>query len=280
MHLTAHWRYADSCDLNCGFCFGLPETGFKRDRVDERLIVDKLASAGFTHLVFTGGEPLTRKQDLLSLIEYATGRGLSCSLDTNGLGLDESTLTVLQKCDVLVGLPLYSGGSQPHDEMVSKEGHHDTVVSLLAKLRARSVRTRINTAVTARNLQDILSIGDIVRENAVLYWNLLKFRAYRRALHHRDEYRVSDEAFKAKVAEIRQRHPSINLVVRDGDDDRKCAYFFIRKDGTVVSPVEDGREEVLGDLVEESAADMLGRIDAGHNNRKTVIERLSYIGEI
>lgn len=92
MPLTAHWRYGDSCNANCGFCFGLPEENIIERKIDEFKIIDKLVGAGFTHLCFTGGEPLLRKKELLPIIDYACTKGLKCLLDTNAAFLDDDVL--------------------------------------------------------------------------------------------------------------------------------------------------------------------------------------------
>jgi radical SAM protein with 4Fe4S-binding SPASM domain len=73
-----------ACNLNCVWCYNNSRTPLPGEltAAEWKRCIDRLAGAPCT-LLFTGGEPLTRK-DLLDIAGYARQRGLGAQLFTNG----------------------------------------------------------------------------------------------------------------------------------------------------------------------------------------------------
>jgi len=63
-------------------------------------VLDDLAEFGVPVVLFSGGEPLVRK-DLIDLANYAVGRGMRSVISTNGTLITRNMAKELRK----VGLP-------------------------------------------------------------------------------------------------------------------------------------------------------------------------------
>lgn len=277
-NITAHWRYSPKCNLNCDFCFALPDPAENGD-IDEKKIVDEILEAGFSHLVFTGGEPTIRKKELLEIIPYAHKKGLKLGIDTNGYHLDDELIRTVKENNVTLGLPLYSTNSEIHDNLVGSKGHHQSVVSLLRKVKENGIKTKINTMVSKKNKDDLLGIGEIIQNNSIDYWNIIRFKAYRKALSKKGDYDITEDEFLDVVNNIKQKYPSIKIVGHTKNEDRQ-EYFFIMADSRVVQPTKNGEERYIGDLKKESAKELIKRFDVDSNSKRTLIERVKNEGLI
>ncbi len=82
--------------------------------------IDEMANLGTRALIFSGGEPLLRKEFVLSLAEYCVDAGMLPAILTNGLLLDHKVAFELKDSGILaVGIPIDSIVPQTHDK--SKE---------------------------------------------------------------------------------------------------------------------------------------------------------------
>ena len=91
------WEITHACNLRCSHCLvgdllGPADLDLSFDGVCR--VLDEVASLGATHLAILGGEPLVRK-DIIPIIKYAVERGLSVSMVSNGIGINEHILIKL-----------------------------------------------------------------------------------------------------------------------------------------------------------------------------------------
>jgi radical SAM protein with 4Fe4S-binding SPASM domain len=87
------------CNLDCGFCFnrGLPPQA-DVDVGDFESMLDRLLAAGVRTLDMLGGEPTLHPQ-LEALVAAIAGRGMRCTISTNGFG----DLEVLERLEERFG---------------------------------------------------------------------------------------------------------------------------------------------------------------------------------
>ena len=79
------WNLTRRCNLRCIHCYASASEDSARElTTDEaKAVIDDLAEMGIPLLLFSGGEPLLRK-DIFELASYATSKGIRCALSTNG----------------------------------------------------------------------------------------------------------------------------------------------------------------------------------------------------
>lgn len=278
-NITAHWRYSTKCNLDCEFCFALPDSS-ENINIDEKKIVDKILEAGFEYLIFTGGEPTTRKEELLEIIPYAYKKGLKIEIDTNGSYLDDNLMKVIKESNVTLGLPLYSAKPEIHNNLVKNGEHYKTVIALLEKASKMGIKTKINTMVSKKNKDDFLDIGKIIEKYNVSHWNMLRFKPYRRALLSKEDYNITESEFLDIIKKVKDKHPSVKIIGHTKNEDSKRDYFFITRNGKVIQPIENGKERFIGDLINESAEELVQRINIQNNKMKTIVERVANEGMI
>ena len=80
------WNMTRRCNLKCVHCYAhAVEVDGTDDinTVQAKAMIDDLAGFGVPVMLFSGGEPLVRK-DLVELASHATGKGMRAVISTNG----------------------------------------------------------------------------------------------------------------------------------------------------------------------------------------------------
>ena len=80
------WNMTQRCNLKCMHCYAkaIEEDGQDPITTDQaKAMIDDLAQFGAPVMLFSGGEPLVRK-DLVELASHATAKGMRAVISTNG----------------------------------------------------------------------------------------------------------------------------------------------------------------------------------------------------
>ncbi len=143
----------DRCNLQCTHCLraiNVDRRDLPRDLA--HAILDEAHAAGFTTLVFTGGEP-TLHPHFVELAEHALRRGFALTVVTNGQtprrlwellagDLDFSTLTVALSAE---------GADRASFDLIRGRNAYRRFLRTVLGLAARRVRFRLSFAVGAWN---------------------------------------------------------------------------------------------------------------------------------
>ena len=96
------WNMTKRCNLKCVHCYAqaVPVDGADDISTEQaKTMIDDLAAYGAPVMLFSGGEPLVRK-DLVELASHATSKGMRAVISTNG------TLITKEKARELKGVGL------------------------------------------------------------------------------------------------------------------------------------------------------------------------------
>lgn len=90
------------CPLDCIHCYESENLSDKEllDREDLRLIMRRICESGINHIQFSGGEPLCRFQDMISLMNQF-GKGQDFWINTSGFGLDKGKAKVMKESGMI-----------------------------------------------------------------------------------------------------------------------------------------------------------------------------------
>ena len=80
------WNMTQRCNLKCVHCYAHAIEVDGSDDINTtqaKAMIDDLAAYGAPVMLFSGGEPLVRK-DLVELASHATSRGMRAVISTNG----------------------------------------------------------------------------------------------------------------------------------------------------------------------------------------------------
>ena len=93
------WNMTKRCNLKCVHCYAHAQDMHGQDDLttaDGKKIIDDLAQFGVPVLLFSGGEPLVRK-DLPELAAYAVENGMRAVISTNGTLITRDTAQTLKE---------------------------------------------------------------------------------------------------------------------------------------------------------------------------------------
>lgn len=165
------------CNLDCPYCFGPKKTEKKlaSQKSLEELIAKK-AEEGFKTIIFTGGEPLLRK-DIAELIAFTKDLGLYTILHTNGILLSKKILEKIKTNIDQINLPLDGFDALTHDSFRGAD-HFVKVEAALRLLAGKKIKTVISTVAHAQNHQFVELIGKIIPP-WIYKWRIFQFKKTR-----------------------------------------------------------------------------------------------------
>jgi MoaA/NifB/PqqE/SkfB family radical SAM enzyme len=168
-----HWYITDRCNLKCGYCFK-PEFSYHEDESRNVNLARILANTDITKVTLGGGEP-TLARNLAEIIHILKQSGKYVSLHTNGLLLDDKTISELEVDDI--ALPVDSTDRDTQRRLRGKRflAVVDKLPQLASKILERGIKLGYHTVFTAINYQEIQEIYDFINKKGFSYWRIYEF---------------------------------------------------------------------------------------------------------
>jgi radical SAM protein with 4Fe4S-binding SPASM domain len=162
------WNATSKCNLKCIHCYANAKVvGDELNTEEAKLFIDDLAEMRIPVLLFSGGEPLLRK-DILELMTYATSKGVRCSLSTNGTLISSKVAEKLKEAGIsYVGVSI-DGVRETNDVFRGVRGAFDKAFEGLLNVKEVGIPTGVRFTVTKYNLKDVPAIVDLLVENEIL----------------------------------------------------------------------------------------------------------------
>ena len=107
------------CQCRCVHCSAVSQAddGEEMSTAEVKTLMDEAASLGVMQVIFSGGEPMLRR-DIVELVAHATRLGMLVRLNTNGLLLTPERARALKQAGlVLVGLSIDHPDPEVHDRL-------------------------------------------------------------------------------------------------------------------------------------------------------------------
>lgn len=160
------WNTTSKCNLKCIHCYA-NVTSSDELRTDEaNAFLDDLAGMKIPMLLFSGGEPLLRK-DLYELASYISSKGIMCSLSTNGTLIDEDVAQKIKESGISYAGVSIDGKAETNDNFRGVNGAFDKAFQGLLNSKNAGLMTGIRFTVTKYNLDDVPYIIDLLAENDI-----------------------------------------------------------------------------------------------------------------
>lgn len=168
-----HIALTERCQCRCVHCYarGREEERLKELGTDEvRSLIDQGRRLGAAYVVFSGGEPLLRK-DIVELVAYAHRKGLITRINTNGLLFTPENTARLKKAGLTqAGVSIDDPDPETHDRLRGLPGGFARTIEGIRNLKANGILCQIQTYASRRNipegLRKIIALG---RELDVFY---------------------------------------------------------------------------------------------------------------
>jgi len=158
------WNVTRRCNLQCVHCYSNShdETAAAELSTDEgKALIDDLAAFGSPVILFSGGEPLARR-DIFDLAGHAVRRGIRAAISTNGTLLDNEAAERLKGAGVAyVGISL-DGLRETNDRFRRVPGAFDQALEGIRACRGAGLKVGLRFTMTKRNLADLPSIFDLI----------------------------------------------------------------------------------------------------------------------
>jgi MoaA/NifB/PqqE/SkfB family radical SAM enzyme len=161
--LIVGWYLTYRCNRSCDFCGLESAVGPELDTKQVLKVLDRLASAGTRVIVFSGGEPLMRK-DLPEILARGKSLGIKSGLTSNGTMIPDRIDEIAGNLDH-VKLS-FEGPKEVHDQ-IRGEGSYKEVMDAAEALLSRGVSLLLNTTLTGRNIGHVEEILDTARRLGV-----------------------------------------------------------------------------------------------------------------
>ncbi len=163
------WNMTRRCNLKCIHCYSNSADIDYPDELtteEAKIMIDDLAAFGSPVLLFSGGEPLMRK-DLLELAKYATDKGMRAVISTNGTLITKEIAAELKKIGLsYVGVSL--DGLQPtHDRFRGRKGAFEKAMEGIRNCREAGIKVGLRFTVNRHNVADVPAMFDLMRKEKI-----------------------------------------------------------------------------------------------------------------
>jgi len=160
------WNMTKRCNLKCVHCYAQavdPEGVDDISTAQAKVLIDDLSAYGAPVMLFSGGEPLVRK-DLVELASYATSKGMRAVISTNGTLITKEKARELKNVGLsYVGISL-DGGEEIHDKFRGVSGAFKKALQGVENCMAEGLKVGLRFTINKRNQGEVPTIFKIVRE--------------------------------------------------------------------------------------------------------------------
>jgi radical SAM protein len=172
------WETTKACPLTCRHCRATAQPEAAPGELDTNegfALIDSLAAAPGRKpvLVFTGGDCLVR-DDIVALAARAGARGIPVAIaPAVSPRLRPALVRQLREAGVAhASISLDGARAATHDDIRQVPGHFEATLDALAMLAAEGVHVQVNTAVMARNADEIAGIAALLHGRGVGVWEV------------------------------------------------------------------------------------------------------------
>jgi len=165
-HPVVVWNVTRRCNLKCVHCYAhARDESFSNELTTEqgKQLIDDLADFGVPVILFSGGEPLIRK-DLPELAHYAVEKGLRAVISTNGTLIPPETAKILKDIGLsYVGISL-DGMEAINDRFRGVKGAFKAALEGIENCRNAGIKVGLRFTVNRFNVDQIPNIFNLLRE--------------------------------------------------------------------------------------------------------------------
>jgi len=163
------WNSTRACNLRCLHCYTDSDTRTHPDELttdQAREMLRDLAQFGVPALLFSGGEPLLRR-DLFDLADSARSIGLRCTLSTNGTLITEDVAQRIRQTGfTYVGISL-DGIDEVNDHFRGRVGAFRDAMQGFRNCVAVGQRVGLRMTLTRHNVGNLANIFDFIERERI-----------------------------------------------------------------------------------------------------------------
>lgn len=160
------WNTTRRCNLKCVHCYAqAKDISFDNElsTLEGKKLIDDLAGFGVPVILFSGGEPLVRK-DLPELAAYAVEKGMRAVISTNGTLISPEKARILKDIGLsYVGISL-DGMEQINDRFRGVKGAYQAALDGIRNCKTAGIKVGLRFTINKINVGEIPNIFDLLEE--------------------------------------------------------------------------------------------------------------------
>ncbi|OEU65891.1 MAG: 12,18-didecarboxysiroheme deacetylase [Desulfovibrio sp. S3730MH75] len=160
------WNMTKRCNLKCVHCYAQAVDPSGTDEISTeqgKAIIDDLAQFGSPVMLFSGGEPLVRK-DLVELAHYAVSKDMRAVISTNGTLITKEKAKELKEVGLsYVGISL-DGGEETHDKFRGVPGAFKKALEGVENCKAEGLKVGLRFTLNKRNWKEVPTIFQLLKD--------------------------------------------------------------------------------------------------------------------
>jgi GeoRSP system radical SAM/SPASM protein len=216
--VTVNWGITARCNFVCSHCFSRLDRSPELTEEEARRVVDILAENGVMFLNYGTGEPLLRR-DLFPLTEYAVGKGLKVTMNSNGSLIDAGVARRIREAGFhSVGISIDSAVPATHDAFRRMPGSFDKAVRASRLLREEGVPLSVSSVICKVNHRGFPGLVALAKELGARTIDLHNFKCSGMGGLNREELDLSPEEwrdFYAAAVPLRDAEKGIEIAFDD-----------------------------------------------------------------
>jgi len=232
------WNMGQRCNLKCVHCYSQSHDrayAGELSTAEGKNLIEDLARFGSPVILFSGGEPLLRK-DLLDLGMLAAERGLRAVISTNG------TLLTAKMAEDLKGIGLsyvgvsLDGMKETNDRFRGVKGAFEAALSGIRNCQNAGIKVGLRFTINRRNAADIPRIFDLIEtENIprICFYHLV-YAGRGSALIREDldgpETRKVVDLIMDRTRELHRRGKFVEVLTVDNHADGPYLYLRMKRE--------------------------------------------------
>jgi len=163
------WNCTRACNLKCVHCYahaGADGAANEMTFEEGRALIDDLAAFGTPVILFSGGEPLCRR-DLPELAGYAVSKGMRAVVSTNGTRITEAVARRLKTVGLsYVGISL-DGLRATNDRFRGVPGAFDQALAGVHACQRAGIKVGLRYTITRHNEPDLDGVFDLLETEGI-----------------------------------------------------------------------------------------------------------------
>ncbi len=172
----AIWEVTQSCDLACKHCRAAAQPIPHPDELtheEGRALIDQIAEMHIPIFVFTGGDPLKRK-DVFELIRYAAGKGVHVAVTPSATPLltREQIFKMKEAGVVRLGISLDGSTPEIHDAFRGLTGAWARTIQAIEWAGEAGIPIQVHTTISRHNAHDLDNLCNLFEKLAIVMWNV------------------------------------------------------------------------------------------------------------
>ncbi|MBA1438220.1 MAG: radical SAM protein [Epsilonproteobacteria bacterium] len=163
----AIWNFTNRCNLSCLHCYsksGLDaQDTLTTQQIKETIV--QLKQNGVKFIIFSGGEPLTRK-DIFEIAQFCKQNGVITYLSSNGLYFTHSNIEKITQTFNYVGVSI-DGDEVTHDHFRGLKGAFKETLKAVLLANETGAKVGIRFTITKETIGSLEFIFDLVEKHNI-----------------------------------------------------------------------------------------------------------------